>query len=137
MRQLFRSSVVLAGLIGTVIIFSMTSLLQAQSKWESPRTADGQPDLQGVWSNNNATPLQRPTSLADKEFLTDEELGQLQATAEKLFAIDSGDAAFGDSVFEAALAATENFSSRDTQTGNYNQFWMVEREWNNLSLIHI
>jgi len=131
MRQLFRSSAVLAGLIVTVIIFSMTSLLQAQSKWESPRTADGQPDLQGVWSNNNATPLQRPASLADKEFLTDEELGQLQATAAKLFAIDSGDAAFGDSVFEAALAATENFSSRDTQTGNYNQFWMVEREWNN------
>ena len=36
--------------------------------WTAPRTVDGQPDLQGVWSNNNATPLERPKELAGRPF---------------------------------------------------------------------
>ena len=28
-----------------------------------PRTPDGHPDLQGVWANNDATPLERPKEL--------------------------------------------------------------------------
>jgi len=38
-----------------------------------PRLPDGRPDIGGFWSNNTATPLQRPLALAGKEFLTDEE----------------------------------------------------------------
>ena len=38
--------------------------------WTMPHTADGQPDLQGVWSNATTTPLERPTELGDKEFFT-------------------------------------------------------------------
>ena len=99
--------------------------------WTAPRTAFGHPDLQGVWANNNATPLQRPEILADRERLTDEELAAIRSRAEELFALDADDAAFGDSVFTAALNEVESFSSRDTATGNYNQFWMVERDWDN------
>ena len=99
--------------------------------WTAPRTAFGHPDLQGVWANNNATPLQRPEILGDRQYLTDEELAALQVRATELFSLDSGDAAFGDSVFAAALAEAESFSSRDRATGNYNQFWMVERDWDN------
>ena len=29
-------------------------------QWAPPRTSDGQPDLQGVWAHNSATPLERP-----------------------------------------------------------------------------
>ena len=35
-----------------------------------PRTMDGQPDLQGFWTNVTLTPLQRPANLANKEFFT-------------------------------------------------------------------
>ena len=38
-----------------------------------PHTADGQPDLQGVWTNSTLTPLERPAELAGKEFLTQQE----------------------------------------------------------------
>ena len=42
-----------------------------------PRTPDGQPDLQGVWTNNSVTPLERPKDLAAKEFYTEAELKEL------------------------------------------------------------
>ena len=49
----------------------------AHNAWTPPRTADGQPDLQGVWTNNTVTPLERPKDLAGKEFYTEAELQAL------------------------------------------------------------
>ncbi len=43
-----------------------------------PRTADGQADLQGVWSFATLTPLQRPSELAGKQVFTDEEAAQFE-----------------------------------------------------------
>jgi hypothetical protein len=39
----------------------------------APRTAWGDPDLQGFWSNATLTPLQRPAELGAKAFFTPEE----------------------------------------------------------------
>jgi hypothetical protein len=41
--------------------------------WTVPRTPDGQPDLQGVWTNGTLTPFERPAAMAGKAFLTEEE----------------------------------------------------------------
>ncbi|MBZ5576739.1 MAG: hypothetical protein LAP40_09295 [Acidobacteriia bacterium] len=41
--------------------------------WTPPRTPDGQPDLQGTWTNTTITPLERPAALANKPFLTEQE----------------------------------------------------------------
>jgi hypothetical protein len=45
----------------------------AGETWPVPRTADGQPDLQGVWDFRTITPMERPVALGAKEFFTDEE----------------------------------------------------------------
>jgi len=40
---------------------------------------DGQPDLQGVWANNNGTPVERPKQYAGETRLTDGEVADLKA----------------------------------------------------------
>ena len=46
--------------------------------WVPAHTPDGQPDLQGVWTNATLTPLERPAELAAKEFLTPQEAEEYQ-----------------------------------------------------------
>ena len=101
-----------------------------QDGWSPPRTPAGRVDLQGVWANNAATPLERPDSLAGKAAFTDEEVAQLRASAERLFG-GADDAAFADGVFNAVLADVEKNVSRDGGTGNYSSVWMVDREFEN------
>ena len=47
------------------------------------RTADGQPDLQGVWTNATITPFERPAELSGKQFLTDSEAAKLEEQAKQ------------------------------------------------------
>ena len=56
-----------------------TATAQSSSGTASPRTADGQPDLTGVWDFRTVTPLERPAELADKAFLTGEEVAAYAA----------------------------------------------------------
>jgi hypothetical protein len=71
--------------------------------WTPPRTADGQPDLEGVWSNASIIPLERPKELEGKQFLTPAEATAYEARV------------FGRSTREGPLAPG--------QVGTYNDFW--------------
>ena len=119
-------------LAGLVLVGWLPSLVLAQGDgYSPPRNLYGQPDLQGIWGSNSITPLERPDVLVDQTTLISEELARVEATAEALFALDAGDAAFGDQFFNVAISDADSFTSSDGGTGNYNQFWLVERDFNN------
>src|SRR5260370_19762643 len=50
--------------------------------WTPKRTPDGQPDLQGFWSNSSITPMERPAALAGKEFYTEQEQAENEKRAQ-------------------------------------------------------
>jgi hypothetical protein len=91
------------------------------------KTSFGHPDLEGVWSNNSATPLQRPAAWANKEFLTDAEVAQVEKAARQLEL--EGDALFGDELISDTLQGHTAPKSHDTETGNYNAFWLPARDF--------
>jgi hypothetical protein len=114
--------------VSVAVVLLLGATLGAQNGWKPARTPDGHPDFQGVWANNTVTPLQRPKQWEGKTRLTDEDIAQLQRVAAKIREND-GDAQFGDGFINAILAGIEKPGSYDPSTGNYNQFWVVDRDW--------
>ncbi|HLH32466.1 MAG TPA: hypothetical protein VKY31_14775 [Terriglobia bacterium] len=59
--------------IGIVLLASIGAAAQTKP-YTPPKTPDGQPDLQGIWSTLTSVPLERPANLGAKEFYTPEEM---------------------------------------------------------------
>src|SRR6185437_14288854 len=53
--------------------------LGAEPAYKAPRTAFGQPDLQGVWTNATITPLERPAVLGDRLVLSEQEADRAES----------------------------------------------------------
>ena len=96
----------------------------ASSGWSVPRLADGRPDLQGVWENNSATPLERPRELANTPRLTEAEVEAMRRKAGTVFGPES-DAVFGDALYLALL--DENRPRQLGATGTYSSNWLPDR----------
>jgi hypothetical protein len=76
--------------------------------YTAPKTAWGEPDLQGVWSYATTTPLQRPDALAGKETLTETEIEAL----------------------DEAQDARADAAPRAGDPGTYNTFWFDQGKSN-------
>jgi len=101
----------------------------SRGSYTAPRNAFGQPDLEGVWTNDAITPLQRPVAWANKTVLTDGEVQQLRKASQQLE--ENGDALFGDELILDALEGKAQPASHDKETGNYNGFWLPGRDIDN------
>ena len=70
------------GLLAPGLAFAQSqpqSAPDANPGWEMPRLPDGRPDLQGYWTTQTFTPMERPEYLGDQAFYTEEEFAQLQS----------------------------------------------------------
>ncbi len=65
------------GVVLTAAPLSAQAQPAVADRWTPPRTPDGHPDLQGLWTTQTFTPLQRPDRYAAREFLTEEEAAEL------------------------------------------------------------
>jgi hypothetical protein len=83
-------------LAGAAITLAMPPMMaQAQSAkaapakpasaYKAPRTVNGQPDLQGNWTNAYITPLERAASYGERKALTREEAAKLEGAAVERF----------------------------------------------------
>src|SRR5216683_7499203 len=71
----------------------------------------GEPDLQGIWTDETDTPLQRPAKYANQEFFTEAQRAELDAQ-------------------RAALGGKDNRAQRGTEldvTGSYNDLFISRK----------
>jgi len=79
MRQRILMLLGVAAVIIAVVVLLKLAPGQAPTanSGSAARTSWGEPDLQGLWSDEYQIPLQRPAKYASKEFFTDEEIAEL------------------------------------------------------------
>jgi len=93
----------------TAALVLAAGLVGAQSQdYIVPRTPDGQPDLQGLWTNDTITPMERPASLQGRAFLSEDEI-----------------AAMEQNLAERRTLADDNIEvTVGGNVGGYNQVWL-------------
>ena len=105
-------------LIVTVVVLTLVGTwAQAQTVepggFQPPKTAWGDPDIGGLWNSSTVTPVERPDSQVDREFLSAEE-----ATAVERQVVDRNNRANAPSeVRTEPLPVGGN-------VGGYNSFWL-------------
>ena len=103
----------------TLAAFLAVALAQpagpAARRWTQPKTAWGDPDLEGVWTsdNNFSIPLERPAEVADKVFLDGTDLdAALGRRARTIAAVETGgEVGAGPSHWYENLSARSSRSS--------------------------
>src|SRR5579884_1012030 len=87
---------------GITVLLSIALTAAGQPGGSPARTPDGQPDLQGIWTNPTITPFERPQELAGKAVLSEQEAAALE---------------------KRAASSKVDEPPRAGDVGAYNQFW--------------
>ena len=128
-------SLLCVGMVGASAMAMLPTLtvLTAQTRatakrWSPPLTSDGQPDLQGVWTDTSITPLERPKALAGRDRLTDEEVRKMERRFAEVREDPRVDFLAGDNLFIFLFEGLETYR---TPNATHGAEIMVEREFDN------
>src|SRR5262249_9537341 len=104
-------------------ILAPLSVAGQGSGWTVPRTPWGHPDLMGTYTNKTFTPVQRPVELADREFLTKDEMVRLER--ERIERNRQLDDAPAERTEVGGITVRRAHERGDgSATGYYNNFWL-------------
>ena len=80
----------------STIVAALVFSVGARSAGPPGRTPEGRPDLQGLWLNDTATPLERPRDIGDKAFFTPDEAREYERRylLDRTVALSHGDPSF-------------------------------------------
>src|SRR5437016_9636051 len=114
----FSTSIVTVA-IAAAAVSTAISVLATRTSAQAPafshtalKTPWGEPDLQGIWTEETDTPLQRPARFADQEFFTAAQRAELNRE-------------------RAALAGKDTRAERGTELdvgGSYNQLFVPRKQ---------
>ena len=77
MRKRLLEVLAVVGMVLAVIVLLKVAPARSASPAQGLKTGWGDPDLQGIWTDDYQTPLQRPAKYANKAEFTDEERAEL------------------------------------------------------------
>jgi hypothetical protein len=76
-----RSALVMFAVLAAVPVAGQGAVATSKA-WTPPRTPWGDPDLQGAWTTQTTTPLERPARFGERALLSEEEVAELQREAD-------------------------------------------------------
>jgi hypothetical protein len=107
MRERFSGSVITVAVAAAVAAIS-ASIEPTWAQAPTLKTPWGEPDLQGIWTDENDTPLQRPAKYASQEFFTPAQRAELDAARTAVLANADNTAARSGKGSERDVAGAYN-----------------------------
>ena len=133
----------LAVMVAVVAVAAVSvSGQQSSTPWDPPRTPWGDPDLQGIWTNEDtSTSMQRPARYGDREFFTEEEVAELERQAWERYERALAEADPAGPRSRADIERTKNTVEAGIFGAEYNNVWMQQPQppdplrWRRTSLV--
>src|SRR3954470_6709642 len=109
-------------LAAAVAVLPLSAAAQSRP-YHAPRALDGQPDLQGAWTNASLTPLERPPALGERRVMTPDEVKAIEGKRAQVIAASNAPTKAGVDFEKQPCYAANTIDGGATPDCGYNAFW--------------
>ena len=95
----------------------------AAAPYHAPRAVDGQPDLQGAWTNASLTPLERPPAMGERAVMTPDEVAKTEGRRAAVIQASNAPTKAGSDFEKQPCYAANTIDGGATPDCGYNAFW--------------